>query len=302
MEDLTENNLEGTRSNENGYDILDFDGGNLRIEDIRNRVICGDALKVLMSFPDSSVDMVFIDPPYFLQLPARYLKRWKKMDDVAKVEDDWDKFGSFKEYDIFMSELLDQVRRVMKESATLWIISTYHALYRIGRMMQDKGFWFLNEVHWIKTNPMPNWLGVRFTNATETLIWATKGKDAKGYTFDRELAKEYGVGKVAANVWVFPICTGKERLKGDDGKRLHSTQKPVELLRRVISVSTKEGDLVLDPVGGVGTCAHVARELGRDFCTIDINPRYIEGARERLRDGVTFRKKGNIYPELEMND
>jgi len=150
--------------------------------------------------------------------------------------------------------------------------------------MQDLGYWILNDVIWVKTNPMPNWLGVRFTNATETLIWAVKDKKVKKYTFNREAAKEYGIGKIGANVWVLPICTGAERLKDGRGKRLHSTQKPVELLRRVLLTSTKEGDIVLDPVAGVGTTGYVARCLKRNFIMIEINPRYVEGIKKRFRD------------------
>jgi DNA modification methylase len=160
-----------------------------------NKVILGDALGVLKKLPGESVDAAFLDPPYFLQLPKKKLKRWNVKTDVGGVDDAWDKFGSFGEYDLFIRSLLHETKRVMKPDATLWIIATYHSIFRIGRIMQDLGYWILNDVIWLKTNPMPNWLGVRFTNATETLIWAVKDKKAKKYTFDKKSAKEFGVGK-----------------------------------------------------------------------------------------------------------
>jgi len=232
--------------------------------------------------PAESFDMVFVDPPYFLQLQGKKLKRWNVGTDVEGVAEDWDQFASFAEYDEFMGKLLTAVQRVMKPTATIWIIGTYHNIFRVGRLMQDLGYWTLNDVIWLKTNPMPNWLGVRFTNATETLIWALKDKEAKGYTFHKEYAKAFGVGKVGANVWVFPICAGKQRLKDANARKLHSAQKPVELLRRVILTSTKQGDLVLDPVAGTGTTGHVAQALGRDFTMIEVNPRYVEGIKRRF--------------------
>jgi DNA modification methylase len=149
--------------------------------------------------------------------------------------------------------------------------------------MQDLGYWVLNDVIWVKTNPMPNWLGVRFTNATENLIWAVKDKNCKKYTFNKEYAKSFGIGKVGANVWVLPLCVGEERLKNEEGKKLHSAQKPVELLKRVILTSTKEGDLVLDPLAGTGTTGYVAQALKRNFIMIEINQKYVKGIEERFK-------------------
>ncbi|MGA1820063.1 MAG: DNA-methyltransferase [Thermoplasmatota archaeon] len=252
------------------------------LEDVLDSVIVGDCRKVLSRLPDSSVDLVFLDPPYYLQLPKKDLKRWNQNNVVVAVRDEWDKFGSFGDYDGFIEDVLSEVRRVLKPKGTVWVISTYHSLHRIGKIMQDMGFWILNDVHWVKTNPMPNWLGVRFTNATETLLWALKDKDVKGYTFHRDRAKEFGVGKVGANIWVIPLCTGGERLKNDEGARLHSTQKPAELLRRIILTSTNEGDVILDPFAGTGTSGHVARELGRSFIMVEANPKYINGMVERF--------------------
>jgi DNA modification methylase len=251
-------------------------------EEILNSIILGDSLKVLKKFPEEIFDMVFIDPPYFLQLPKKELRRWTVKTVVEGVNDDWDKFQSFEEYDKFIQNLLLEVKRVMKPNATIWIIATYHSIFRIGKIMQDLGYWILNDIVWVKTNPMPNWLGVRFTNATETLIWAVKDKNSKKYTFNKDYAKQFGIGKIGANVWVLPICNGKERLKDETGKKVHSTQKPIELLKRVILTSTKEGDLILDPVAGVGTTGYVAKALNRNFVMIEINPKYIEWIRRRF--------------------
>ena len=263
--------------------IEDKEGkGRYSISEIKNRVILGDVFKVLKKIEDEVFDMVFIDPPYFLQLENKKLKRWKVKTDVEGVNDEWDKFSSFQEYDEFITKLLNEIKRVMKDTATIWVIGTYHNIFRIGKIMQDLGYWILNDVIWVKTNPMPNWLGVRFTNATETLIWAVKDKKCKGYTFNREYAKLFGVGMIGMNVWELPICLGKERLKGEDGKKLHSTQKPIELLKRVILTSTKEGDLILDPLAGTGTTGYVAFTLKRDFVMIEINPKYVKGIKERF--------------------
>ncbi|MCM8777202.1 MAG: site-specific DNA-methyltransferase [Candidatus Omnitrophica bacterium] len=252
-------------------------------EEIRNKVILGNALNILNKIEEESFDMVFIDPPYFLQLPKKELKRWTVKTVVEGVNDEWDKFSSFQEYDEFISNLLIKVKRVMKSTATIWIIATYHSIFRIGKIMQDLGFWILNDVIWVKTNPMPNWLGVRFTNATENIIWAVKDKNCKKYTFNKDYAKLFGIGKVGANVWVLPICWGTERLKDTNGRKLHSTQKPVELLKRVILTSTKEGDLVLDPVAGSGTTGYVSQALKRNFVMIEVNPKYVEGIIERFK-------------------
>lgn len=254
------------------------------LEEMKNKVILGDSRKVLRKFDDEVFDMVFVDPPYFLQLPNKELRRWKVKTVVEGVDDGWDKFSSFKEYDGFITELLTEVRRVMKPSATIWVIATYHSIFRIGKVIQDLGYWILNEVIWVKTNPMPNWLGVRFTNATENLIWALKEKKAKKYTFNREYAKKFGIGKVGANVWVLPLCSTKERLKNEEGRRLHSTQKPVELLKRVILTSTKEGDLILDPMAGTGTTGYVAKLLKREFVMIEISEDYVKGISKRLKE------------------
>ncbi len=265
-------------------DLVIKDEGDAReynVEQIRDKIIWGDALRVLKKIPDETFDLVFVDPPYFLQLPNKKLVRWSGTI-VDGVNDEWDKFRSFEEYDNFTRSWLKEVKRVMKPKATVWVIGTYHNIHRVGKIMQDMGFWILNDVIWIKTNPVPNFLGVRFTNATETLIWATKDKKVKGYTFNKEYAKEFGIGKVGANIWVLPICGGKERLRDKSGKKVHSTQKPLELLKRVILTTTKEGDMILDPMAGTGTTGVAAKALKRHYVMIEINETYVKAMVERL--------------------
>ncbi|WP_299227126.1 DNA methyltransferase [Sulfurihydrogenibium sp.] len=270
-------------SSENSIVIYDNQDKSLyKAEEIRNKIILGDALDVLRKIESDLFDMVFIDPPYFLQLQKKKLKRWNVKTDVEGVFDEWDKFSSFEEYDDFIQSILKGVKRVMKENATIWVIGTYHNIFRIGKIMQDLGFWILNDVIWVKNNPMPNWLGVRFTNATETLIWAVKDKKVKKYTFNKELAKQFGIGKIGANVWQIPICSGKERIRDKDGNKIHSTQKPIELIKRVILTTTKEGDLILDPMAGTGTTGYVAKMLNRDFTMIERKPEYIEAIIRRF--------------------
>lgn len=265
---------------------------NYQTEEIKNKVILGNAFNVLRKFPSEIFDMVFIDPPYFLQLPKKELRRWKVKTIVKGVDEDWDKFSSFEEYDNFIKNLLIEVKRVMKPNATIWVIGTYHNIYRIGKIMQDLGYWILNDVIWVKTNPMPNWLGVRFTNSTETLIWAVKDKSVKKYTFNKEYAKKFGIGRIGANVWLLPICQGEERIRDESGKKLHSTQKPIELLKRVILTSTKDGDLILDPLAGTGTTGYVARALKRDFVMIEVNLKYVEGIVRRFQKPLIVKLEG----------
>ncbi len=268
------------------------------LNQIKNKVLYGDALEILKKIPANSADLVFLDPPYFLQLPKKQLKRWNVKTDVEGVDDYWDKFESFEEYDDFIKTILEQVKRIMKENATVWIISTYHSIFRIGKIMQDIGYWLLSNVIWLKSNPMPNWLGVRFTNATETLIWAVKNKDSKKYTFKKDLAKEYGIGKVGANVWIIPLCTGKERLKDEEGKKIHSTQKPLELLKRIIEITTNEGDIVFDPMAGLGTTGYAATALNRDFIMIEKEKKYIGEIRKRFSQKPVLQEK-KIKKEIE---
>jgi len=255
------------------------------IESVLNGIIWGDALEILPKLPSEIADMVFVDPPYFLQLPPKRLLRWKAKTIVEGVNEDWDKFESFEDYDDFIARVLVELKRVMKPSATIWAIGTYHNIHRIGKIMQDLGFWILNDVIWVKTNAMPNWLNVRFTNATETLIWAVKDKAAKGYTFHADVARRFSPEKfkLAVNVWELPICAGKERLKDAQGKKLHPTQKPEALLERIILTSTNEGDVVLDPMAGTGTTGVVALRHRRHFILIEKERKYAEAALARLQ-------------------
>lgn len=252
-----------------------------------DRVVWGDALEIMPQLPAGVADTIFWDPPYYLQLPdvgKKRLRRWNVNTEVDGVHDEWDKFSSFQDYDLFVEKCLHLMRKVMKDNGTIWVIGTYHNIHRIGKIMQDMGFWILNDVIWVKTNPMPNWLGVRFTNAIETLIWAVKDKEVKGYYFDRVRAKEYSGSSIAPSVWRLPICTGSERIKTAEGKKLHSTQKPEALLERIIAISTPLGGLIFDPMAGTGTTAVVAKRLGRHFLVIEKEKRYVEAIEARLRN------------------
>lgn len=247
-----------------------------------DRVILGDCLDVLPKMPPSCVDMVFFDPPYFLQLPGKRLVRWQVRTLVEGVNDEWDKFSSYEEYDLFLRRSLEAVKRVMKPNATIWVIGTYHNIFRVGTVLQDLGFWILNDVIWLKSNPMPNWLNVRLTNATETLIWAVKDKTVKDYTFNAKIAKSFDGKKIALNIWRIPLCAGKERLKDDMGKKLHSAQKPEKLLERLILISTNRDDVILDPVAGTGTAGYAAKKFGRHFIMIEKNGKYVKSIERRM--------------------
>jgi modification methylase len=245
-----------------------------------SRILVGDCVAEMSKLTAGSVDLVFADPPYNLQL-QRDLKR---PDDshVDAVDDDWDKFASFSAYDDFTRAWLLACRRIMKPAATLWVIGSYHNIFRVGTILQDLGFWILNDVVWRKTNPMPNFRGRRFTNAHETLIWAMRDPNAKGYTFNYEALKAGNDGVQMRSDWTLPLCTGEERLKGRDGKKLHPTQKPESLLARVILSSSRPDDLVLDPFSGTGTTGAVARRLGRRFIGVERDADYAKAAEKRI--------------------
>lgn len=245
-----------------------------------SHIVIGDCVAELSKLQAGSVDLVFADPPYNLQLKGD-LKRPDESH-VDAVNDDWDKFSSFAAYDDFTRAWLLACRRVMKPSATLWVIGSYHNIFRVGAIMQDLGFWLLNDIVWRKSNPMPNFRGRRFTNAHETMIWAARDEKAKGYTFNYEALKASNEDVQARSDWLIPLCTGEERLKGDDGKKVHPTQKPEQLLARVLLSSSKPGDLVIDPFNGTGTTGAVAKRLGRRFIGIEREATYAEAARERI--------------------
>jgi len=244
------------------------------------RVIVGDCVAELSKLPAQSVDLVFADPPYNLQLQGDL----KRPDDsrVDAVDDDWDKFASFAAYDDFTRAWIAACRRVMKPSATLWVIGSYHNIFRVGSVLQDLGFWILNDIVWRKSNPMPNFRGRRFTNAHETLIWAAREAGTRGYTFNYEALKAGNDDIQMRSDWFIPLCTGEERLKGRDGKKLHPTQKPEALLARAIISASRPDDLVLDPFCGTGTTGAVARRLQRRFVGVERDADYAAAAERRI--------------------
>jgi modification methylase len=253
----------------------------------------------MSTLPAECVDLVFADPPYNLQL----LGDLKRPDDsrVDGVTDDWDKFSSFKEYDNFTHAWLKACKRVMKPSATLWVIGSYHNIFRVGSILQDLDFWILNDVVWRKSNPMPNFRGRRFTNAHETMIWASRDPGGKGYTFNYEALKAGNDDVQMRSDWTFPLCTGEERLKGRDGKKLHPTQKPEALLARVILSSSRPDDLVLDPFNGTGTTGAVAKKLGRRYVGIERDPDYAKAAMKRIAEIETLQAP-SIAPFMTARD
>jgi len=238
----------------------------------------GDCIEVLAQWQPETVDVIFADPPYNLQLRQDL---WRpNRTPVDGVRDEWDQFGSFEEYDRFTRAWLAACRRVLKRDGTIWVIGTYHNIHRVGAIMQDLGFWFLNDVVWVKANPMPNFRGVRLTNAHETLIWAARSRSSR-HTFNHHAAKAFNGGKQLRSDWYLPLCTGSERLR-ENGHKLHSTQKPEALLERVITIASRPGDVILDPFLGSGTTAAVAKRLHRHWIGIEKEPAYLDAARGRI--------------------
>src|SRR6201991_2202621 len=224
----------------------------------------------MASLSAGSVDMVFADPPYNLQLEGEL--RRPNNSKVDAVDDAWDQFASNADYDKFTRAWLSAAQKTLTDTGTIWVIGSYHNIFRVGAIMQDLGFWLLNDVIWRKTNPMPNFRGRRFTNAHETMIWAARDEKAKGYTFNYEALKAANEDVQARSDWLIPLCTGEERLKGEDGKKVHPTQKPEGLLARVLLSSSKPGDLVIDPFNGTGTTGAVAKRLGRSYIGFERDP------------------------------
>lgn len=243
-------------------------------------ILKGDCVAALGKLPEKSVDIIFADPPYNLQLNGDLHR--PDQSKVDAVDDAWDQFDSFAAYDAFTRAWLLAARRVLKPSGTIWVIGSYHNIFRVGASMQDLGYWILNDVVWRKTNPMPNFRGRRFQNAHETLIWASRDQNAKNYTFNYDSLKASNDDVQMRSDWLFPICTGSERLKNDNGDKLHPTQKPEALLARIMMASTKPGDVVLDPFFGSGTTGAVAKRLGRHFVGIEREQEYIDAAKERI--------------------
>jgi len=250
-----------------------------KAQPVVDTVINGDCLAVLATLPNASVDLVFADPPYNLQLEQNLLRPNNTI--VDGVDDAWDKFSSFAEYDAFSRAWLSECRRVLKPDGALWVIGSYHNIFRLGVALQDLGFWLQNDVVWRKVNPMPNFRGKRFTNAHETLIWAARDRKSRP-TFNYDALKAGNEDLQMRSDWLFPICSGPERLKDDGGRKAHPTQKPEALLHRVLVASTAPGDVVLDPFFGTGTTGAVAKRLGRHYIGIERDPDYVAAARERI--------------------
>ncbi|MFL2769609.1 MAG: site-specific DNA-methyltransferase [Rhodospirillaceae bacterium] len=246
----------------------------------KNVIYGGDCVEVMNGLPENSVDLIFADPPYNLQLGGELHRPDNSR--VDGVEDAWDRFDDFAAYDKFTRDWLTAARRILCDTGSIWVIGSYHNIFRVGTAVQDIGFWVLNDVIWRKTNPMPNFRGTRFTNAHETLIWASKSKDAK-YTFNYDAMKNLNEGLQMRSDWSLPLCTGAERLKSGSGSKLHPTQKPKSLLYRVILAGTKPGGLVLDPFFGTGTTGAVAKQLGRNYIGIERDGDYIKAARHRIK-------------------
>lgn len=266
-----------------------------------DRILEQDCVSAMASLPDACIDMIFADPPYNLQLGGDLFRPEGSM--VDAVDDDWDKFDTFAAYDKFTRAWLKEARRILKPNGTLWVIGSYHNIFRVGAALQDEGFWILNDVVWRKANPMPNFRGTRFTNAHETMIWASQGEKAK-YTFNYKTMKSLNDELQMRSDWLIPICAGQERLK-EDGKKAHPTQKPEALLYRVMLASTKPGDVVLDPFFGTGTTGAVARRLGRHWLGIEREKRYCRVARERIEaalpldeSSLTIMKSNTAQPKV----
>jgi modification methylase len=269
-------------------------------------IIAGDCIAALQRLPEESVDLVFADPPYNLQLAGELTRPDNSR--VDGVDDDWDKFADFATYDRFTRDWLAAARRVLKPDGTLWVIGSYHNIYRVGTILQDLGYWVLNDIVWRKTNPMPNFRGRRFTNAHETMLWCAKSENSR-YTFNYQAMKALNEGVQMRSDWLIPLCGGSERIKGNDGKKAHPTQKPEALLHRVLLASSKPGDIVLDPFFGTGTTGAVARRLGRHWIGIEQNAEYIAVARERIAaiepgsgDEIATTQEKNAAPRVPFGN
>ncbi|MCX5615081.1 site-specific DNA-methyltransferase [Bombella saccharophila] len=246
-----------------------------------NRILRGECVEVMKTLPDASVNCVFADPPYNLQLRGELRRPDESV--VDGVDDDWDKFTGYEAYDDFTRAWLSEARRLLHKDGTIWVIGSYHNIFRLGAIMQDLGFWILNDIIWRKSNPMPNFRGRRFTNAHETLIWAARGPESK-YRFNYQAMKALNEDLQMRSDWYLPLCTGNERLKNEHGLKLHPTQKPESLLHRTLLAATMAEDVVLDPFCGTGTTPAVAKKLGRRYVAIERHPDYIKAAEARLAE------------------
>ncbi len=260
-----------------------------------NKIINGNSLEILKKIPEKTFDLIFADPPYNLQIGEKL----KRPDDtkVNGVNDKWDQFSNFRHYDDFSKKWLKECKRILKDNGSIWVIGTYHNIFRIGYHIQNLNYWILNDVIWKKNNPMPNFKGTRFTNAHETLIWASKNKKSK-YTFNYQSLKCLNDDLQMRSDWTFPICSGKERLK-KNGKKIHSTQKPEALLHRIILATTNKGDNIFDPFLGTGTTAVVAKKLGRNYFGIEKDKKYFKAASNRIKNTKII--NDNFLDTIENN-
>ncbi len=269
-----------------------FDSMGKNFNDMLNGIILGDSIEIMKNIPDNSIDLIFADPPYNLQLSNEL---WRpNQTKVEAVNDKWDKFNSFEDYDNFTIRWLRECRRILKNTGSIWVIGSYHNIFRVGKIIQDLGFWIFNDIIWIKTNPMPNFKGTRFNNAHETLIWASKDKNSKPL-FSYKTMKVYNDDLQMRSDWYIPICSGSERIK-IDGKKVHSTQKPEALLYRVITATSKENDIILDPFAGSGTTLAVAKSLGRKYIGIEKEEIYIKSIIDRLNKIKGYQRQLLSYP------
>ncbi|MDR0955837.1 MAG: site-specific DNA-methyltransferase [Candidatus Nomurabacteria bacterium] len=245
-----------------------------------NKVVVGDCIESMKKIPDVSVDLVFADPPYFMQTDG--VLRRTDGSEFKGVDDAWDKFADYAEYDAFSNAWLKECRRILKPSGAIWVIGAFQNIYRLGYIMQNIGFWILNDVIWSKRNAAPNFRGTRLQNAHETLLWCSKSKNSR-YTFNYQTMKHLNGGRQDKSVWDIGICIGAERLKNENGEKVHNTQKPEQLLYKVVMASTKPGDIILDPFFGTGTTGAVAKRLGRNFIGLEMSREYTKAALERIK-------------------
>lgn len=266
-------------------------------------ILQGNCIEILKSIPSQSIDLVFADPPYFMQTEGELLRT--NGEAFSGVDDEWDKFSSFEHYDTFCTAWLKECKRVLKKDGSIWVIGSFQNIFRLGYIMQNLGFWILGDIIWSKPNPVPNFRGSRFCNAHETLIWCAQSKNAK-YTFNYKTMKYLNNNKQEKSVWNISICIGNERLKNKAGKKLHSTQKPEALLKKVILSSTKEGDIILDPFFGTGTTGAIAKKYGRHFIGIERDESYIKAANARIKqvsprtDSITQGKLESKPPKVSL--
>ena len=265
-----------------------------------NQILPGDTIDHLKSLPENSVDVIFADPPYNLQLENELSR--PDSSKVDAVNDDWDQFDSFKDYDNFSRLWLKEAQRILKPNGTIWVIGSYHNIFRIGYILQDLGYWILNDIIWQKANPMPNFKGTRFTNAHETIIWASKNKNSKKYVFNYEAMKSLNENTQMRSDWFLPICNGHERLRDSKGKKVHSTQKPESLLHRVIISSSNPGDIILDPFFGTGTTGAVAKKLSRSFIGIERDNKYISHAQKRIDKVIPYENESILVTTSKKSE